>query len=130
MGAVKAELEKQLKTIIKTVSRLGGNNRYETSVMVARKYFSKPATISLAYALNYPDGLCGGALANIKGVPLLLTAEGKNDAARSFIAKKAGQFIDDGGKIKADILGGPALISDENALTAFGIENVGKVVIK
>ena len=113
-----------------TVERIGGTDRYETSALFADKFFDNCEGAVLAYGKDFPDGLCGGALANIKGVPLLLTAEGKIDAARSFIAKKAGSFIDDGGKIKADILGGPALISDENALTAFGIENVGKVVIK
>ncbi|MBR3183942.1 MAG: cell wall-binding repeat-containing protein, partial [Firmicutes bacterium] len=113
-----------------TVERIGGTDRYETSALFADKFFDNCEGAVLAYGRDFPDGLCGGALANIKGVPLLLTAEGKIDAARSFIAKKAGQFIDDGGKIKADILGGPALISDENALISFGIENVGKVVVK
>lgn len=29
--------------------------------MVAEKYFENPESAVLAYAWNYPDGLCGGS---------------------------------------------------------------------
>ena len=111
-GAVSAELETHVKTVIKTVSRLGGAGRYETSVMVARKYFSKPATISLAYGLNYPDGLCGGPLAMTYNCPLILTTSKTTQEAQKYASEiKATNTV---------TFGGPALISDDALGTILG----------
>lgn len=71
-SAVSSSLESQLRSY-GSVSRLAGSNRYETSVKVAQRFFSNPYTAVLAYAKNYPDGLCGGPLAYTMGAPLILT---------------------------------------------------------
>ncbi|MBQ1484653.1 MAG: hypothetical protein IIZ42_05045, partial [Eubacterium sp.] len=56
-------------------------------------------------------------LANAMGVPLLLAAEGKTEAAQSFLAEREVK--------KAAVLGGPLLISDESVLTVFGYGDDG-----
>lgn len=71
-SAVSSSLESQLRSY-GSVSRLAGSTRYETSVKVAQRFFSNPYTAVLAYAKNYPDGLCGGPLAYTMGAPLILT---------------------------------------------------------
>ena len=105
-GAVNESLEEYFRKF-GTVTRLGGATRYDTSAKVADTFFSEPEGTVIAYGANFPDGLCGGSLANAMGGPLLLAANGKTDAAASYV-KKSG--IKDG-----TVLGGPALISNDSA---------------
>lgn len=85
--------------------RVAGQNRYLTSVAVAKEFFTKGSdSVVLAYAQNFPDGLAGGPLALSIKAPLILTDNsGYGDAVA--YAKSAGIK-------KAVVLGGPALISD------------------
>ena len=62
-NAVSKTLENQIKSY-GPVTRLAGKNRLETSVLVAQRYFADPDSAVIAYGWNYPDGLCGGALAH------------------------------------------------------------------
>ena len=68
-----------------TVERVSGLTRYETSIAVAEKFFDNPEDVVLAYAKNFPDGLSGGVLANKMNAPLVLTAEGREDAAKVYV---------------------------------------------
>ncbi|MBQ6663894.1 MAG: cell wall-binding repeat-containing protein, partial [Firmicutes bacterium] len=52
--------------------RLGGENRYETSFKIAKKFFHNPPIMTLACGTNFPDGLSGGPLAMNKQAPLVL----------------------------------------------------------
>ena len=109
-GAVNDDLEAYFKTLGET-KRLGGQTRYDTSVSVARQFFPEPKGAVLAYGANFPDGLCGGSLANAMGGPLLLAANGKADQAAAYAKEKG---------IKGGaILGGPTLINDDNANKVF-----------
>ena len=109
-GAVNDDLEAYFKDLGET-TRLGGLTRYETSVSVANQFFPEPKGAVLAYGVNFPDGLCGGSLANAMGGPLLLAANGKADQAAAYAKEKG---IKDGA-----VLGGPALIDDKNASIVF-----------
>ncbi len=112
-GAVSEKLETQLKTL-GTVERLAGANRFETSVMIAEKFFADPESAVLAYAWNFPDGLCGGPLAATMGAPLILTMEKYETQAASYIQ---GQSIKTG-----IILGGEKLIPNASVSTIFGVK--------
>ena len=107
-GAVSSTVQQQAKQIFKSVSRVGGANRYETSAAAAEKFFPKAQTAVLAYGLNYPDGLCGGPLAVKFSAPLVLTASSGFYAAKGY-AYKAGVK-------NTVVLGGTALISDESVM--------------
>lgn len=109
-SAVSAELEAEL-TAYGTVERIGGNNRYETSVLVAHTFVRSPAAVVLAYAQNFPDGLCGGPLAFSMGAPLVLTADNKESAAKEYVQR---YHITNG-----MILGGTGLISDQTVASIF-----------
>ena len=103
-GAVKPAIEKGLKELGLKTERLAGSTRYETSTAVAKKFFVKAATVVLAYAKNFPDGLSGGPLAMMKSAPIVLTDSKTTAAARAYV-KSAGV-------VESITLGGPALISD------------------
>ena len=106
-GVVSEKIGTQLKKYDKDdkCERVAGQNRYLTSVAVAKEFFPKGSDSAvLAYAMNFPDGLAGGPLALSMKAPLILTDNsGYSDAVA--YAKNAG--IE-----KAAALGGPALISD------------------
>ena len=53
-NAVSKQLETQLQSYGK-VRRLAGENRFETSVLVAKTYFKDSDACVLAYAYNFPD---------------------------------------------------------------------------
>ncbi len=112
-GAVSEKLETQLNTL-GTVERLAGANRFETSVMIAEKFFQNPESAVLAYAWNFPDGLCGGPLAATMGAPLILTMEKYETQAASYIQ---GQSIKTG-----IILGGEKLIPNSSVNTIFAMK--------
>ncbi len=113
VGAVNEVVEESLRGY-GAIERLAGANRFATSVMVAERFFEKPTNVVVAYAANFPDGLCGGPLAMSMGGPLLLTAN--NDAAIT-AAYTAENGICDG-----VVLGGPGLISDNAVRQIFGME--------
>lgn len=85
-GAVSTDIENELKAY-GTVERIGGSNRYETSVLIAEKFFSSPSSIVLASSSIFADGLCGGPLALKKGAPLILTKTGSESAAKAYAQK-------------------------------------------
>lgn len=125
-GAVSKEIEKELKGYVSKTERLSGSNRFETSYLVAHKYFSKPSTIVLSYGLNYPDGLSGGPLALRYGSPLLLVANSQTQFANKFAAETA---VNGDDMVSGTVtLGGETLISDDalksiitDELTASGL---------
>lgn len=96
------------------IERADGNNRYETSTLVAEKFFDgkDPAGAVLAYARMFPDGLSGGPLAYTIGGPLILTDSGNVDKAKAYIGSE--------GIKKGFVLGGSGLISDAAVKTIFG----------
>ena len=107
IGVVSDNIGRQLKNYDQDskCERVAGQNRYLTSVAVAKAFFPDGSDSAvLAYAMNFPDGLAGGPLALSIKAPLILTDNsGYGDAVA--YAKSAGIK-------KAAVLGGPALISD------------------
>ncbi len=108
--AVSETLEATLRTY-GNVERIGGADRYETSVLVAQKFFDTPTAAVLAYSLAFPDGLCGGPLAGSMNAPLLLT---KTDS-HLFVR----EYTHTNNIITGAVLGGPSLISDATAMEVF-----------
>lgn len=96
-----------------SVDRLAGADRFQTSVLVAQRYFEDFDEVVLAYAWNYPDGLCGGSLAYAMGCPLILTMNGYEKQAMDYVR---GRQIYGG-----MVLGGDKLISDGVAAGIFAL---------
>ena len=114
-GAVSAEMEEIISQYGPT-ERISGANRYVTSVKLAEKFFSNAEVSVLASAKNFPDGLCGGPLAMSKNAPLILTSDGKEDAAVKFMNK---YDISVGA-----VLGGTGAVGDEAVQSIFGVSDI------
>ena len=109
-AAVSSEVEKQLKALnIGTVNRLAGDNRYETSALLAEEFYGRSGVAYIASGDDFPDGLTGGVLAGLsrdgKGAPLLLVNEHNTDNAAS--------YIEDAGVRTVKAIGGTTAVSDE-----------------
>lgn len=93
------------------VDRVAGDDRYETSIAVAKTFFSSDVTtITLAYGQNFPDGLSGAPLSMSLGAPLILTA----NMASAY--EKTSAFTKD--ELKATYavsFGGSTILSDATA---------------
>ena len=120
-GAVSEQIEATVKKYGDT-ERLGGSTRYDTSVLVAEALFERPSAGVVAYGQNFPDGLCGGALAYSKDAPLILAANGKIDAAV--------KYANDAGIVFGAVLGGPTLIDDPSAKKIFGLAANAEIPVK
>lgn len=105
-----------------TVERLAGENRFETSVMVAQSCFQAPDSAVLAYAWDYPDGLCGGVLAYAKNAPLILTMDAYEAQAVA--------YAKDQGITSGTVLGGEGLISDATVRSIFAMEDGEEILGK
>lgn len=116
IGGSAAVSEKVIQSLEKydadeKVVRVSGSNRYKTSIAVAEEFFAAPDYAVLAYARNFPDGLCAGPLAYSKNAPLLLTQTGKEDVTA--------EYTNTIGIGRGAVLGGSKLISDEAAKKIF-----------
>ena len=109
-GAVSAGMAGAL-TSYGTVRRVAGGNRFETSVLIAETFFVNPDSAVLAYAWDFPDGLCGGSLAVTMGAPLILTMA-KYEA-------QAANYLQTQPISEAIILGGEKLIPQASVDTIF-----------
>ena len=96
---------------IGTVERIKGKNRYETSVVIAQRYFGSPKAAVLAYAQGFPDGLCGGPLAMNMGAPLILTSNESPAAADAYIE----------GITVGAVTGGTGRITDDTVRAIFDL---------
>lgn len=111
-GVVKPAIEDEMyENGARFIYRVAGSDRYKTSIAVAETFFGEPETAVLAYALNYPDGLCAGPLANMINAPLLLVTTTQFDDAKS--------YIEDSYIYGGYVLGGPALISSNAARAVY-----------
>ena len=121
--AVPQFAENQIKQVSRGgYERIAGENRYETSMLIAREFFESADSVVLAYALNYPDGLCAGPLAYQLNAPLFLTSNGKEANIVSYTTRQ---------NISAGyVLGGPGLISDNAAKKIFAMTTDESIAVK
>lgn len=88
------------------VTRIKGNDRYETAVEVSRETFSKSEYVIIASGENYPDALVGGTLAVQLKAPILLSS-------KDSISSKVLDEITRLGSKKVILLGGEASVSNK-----------------
>ena len=120
-GAVSAQIADEL-TAFGTVTRISGKSRYETSVAVAENFFGSVDKAVVASGKNFPDGLCGGPLAAAMNAPLILTADGKIEAAADYMAANT---VESG-----YVLGGSGALADESVVNVFALESAAEIIKK
>ena len=108
--AVNSTVEKQLKKY-GNVTRVFGANRFETSLNVAREFFDGADNVVVSYSHNFPDGLCGGTLANALGSPVLLGRTNDTVLIKPYFTENS--------ILKTTVLGGERLIDNKSVLKLF-----------
>lgn len=92
-GVISEDIKIQLKNLgVKDIIRLGGIDRFETSVKVAEKVVeiagSEPDNLFICNGLNFPDALSISALSYFSKNPVLLTSKDKlPSSVKSFISR-------------------------------------------
>lgn len=58
-GVISSTVESKIKSTLPgtTITRLGGQNRFDTSVTVYKKFFPNPSNIFIASGMDFPDAL-------------------------------------------------------------------------
>ena len=102
-GAVSSGIESTLKGVTSNITRLGGANRYETSLAIAKHFNLDTKNAVVALGTNFPDALSGSAIAIKNNAPVILVSK---DVAK----QKA--YLDSTSIKKLYILGGTGVISD------------------
>ncbi len=105
-ASVNKSLFKALKSY-GTVTRIGGSSRWETTKLVADRFFPETEYVTLATGNDFADGLIASPLAYALKSPLLMVANGKTGNAKKYVEAKS--------VTKAYIVGSKDLISDETA---------------
>jgi len=118
-GVISAAIENNLKNSGYNVVRLGGADRFETSLKIADKVnevnTSKTAVLTTAY--NYPDALAVDPYAAMNGMPILYTDSGT-------LTLSSEKWIAAHGIKKVIITGGTGVVSQaiQNKLVQKGIQ--------
>ena len=105
---IKAELE-----TMRSVERISGEDRYETALNVAKKFFDMTSsTVVIATGDGFADGLVGSVTAIANNAPLLL-------ANRNNI-KGVAEFVKETGAKRSIVMGGADVISNEAVKVMMG----------
>ncbi|WP_435789856.1 cell wall-binding repeat-containing protein [Clostridium sp.] len=116
-GVVSQSVESKLNTMGITTERLGGINRFETSIKIAEKLGAESGEIMVTNGLQYAEALSASSIASKKGIPIILTNKDVlPDSLNTFISKT--YFT------KTYILGDTDLISSFVADKFPGIERI------
>lgn len=104
-GVVSQSIEDSLKARGIKVTRLGGADRYETSVLVAQK-LGKPSEIALVNGDDFHDGLSIASIAALKGMPVILTTKNSMPSVTK-------NYLDSNAKVdQVYVVGGSGQVSD------------------
>ena len=106
-NAVGDAVVEELSAYGSIVKRYAGEDRYETSILMAEDNFIDPKGVLLAYGYEFADGLSGGVLAAKLGYPLVLSDSIVADA------EKAADYVEDEHIRNGIVLGGTARITDD-----------------
>lgn len=102
-NALPGMIDNELKSMGITVKRIGGNDRYETSVMVARE-LGNVNEVVVTYGLGFADSLSISSVAAIKGMPIILTATNE-------LSNVAKEYIQGNSVIKSYVIGSTGVVS-------------------
>lgn len=105
-GVIPVTIENELKSLgVTTIERVAGKDRYDTSLMIAKKYFPESTEVALSNGLVFADALSGSRFAYKKNMPIILI--NKDNAIDD-----TQMFIRDLSPVNIHLFGGPATIND------------------
>ena len=117
-GVISSSIEKELSEMGITSERLGGKDRYETSVAIAEEVGNTTGQVALAYGLGFADGLSIASIAGMKNMPILLTNTKE-------LPSVVNNYIKNSNISKTFIIGANGVISDSIASKLPNAERLG-----
>lgn len=121
-GVGSTDVERQGRALAPTVSRVSGEDRYETSRRVVERFFpGAEPTVYLATGRDLPDALSGGALAARMGAPVLLVdgiKQSVDSSTRRVLERlSAGKVVvfGDTGVVSSKLLSSAAAVTSASA---------------
>lgn len=117
-GVIPSSFESELSAQGISSKRLGGRNRYETSVEIAKQVGSSSGEVSIVSGLDFADGLSISSIAAIRNMPILLTE--KNQLPNEVLNYLNGLNIG-----KTYIIGSSGAVSDNVASKLSNVERLG-----
>lgn len=125
-GVISSGIETTLKNRGINVTRIGGQDRYETAVDIANQIPLTSGEIAITYGFNFADALSMAPIAAKKGMPLLVVPKtldgGKLPASvQAYLDANKGKIT------KTYVLGGTDYISDEVAAKFPNTERVDNI---
>ncbi|WP_291563790.1 MULTISPECIES: cell wall-binding repeat-containing protein [unclassified Clostridium] len=116
-GALSKNTENQIKALGINIKRIGGANRYETSVLIA-KQVGNSGKMVFATGLDYPDALSIAPIAANLSMPIVLV--GKNN-----IDKVVKEYVDSQNIQQSYVVGAEGVISKQVASNLPVVKRLG-----
>lgn len=104
-GIIPSSVEGELRAMGISNKRLGGLDRYETSVAIAREVGTSSGEIAVVQGLDFADGLSMAPIAAQRKMPILLTE-------KNYLPGLVSNFIKENNIKKAFVVGGNGVVSD------------------
>ncbi|WP_407312626.1 N-acetylmuramoyl-L-alanine amidase [Desulfosporosinus sp. SB140] len=106
-ACLKPSLEKGLEQLSLNWERIGGTDRYETSVLLAKRLTSD--SLIVANGDNFPDALSAATYAGIKQIPIVLTSTTLPDSVLKYLNETMPKHI--------TIIGGEVVVPSQELTT-------------
>ena len=117
-GVLPSSFEGELASMGISSKRLGGINRYETSVKVAQELGSNTGEMALVSGLDFADGLSMSSIAGKRNMPILLSGN-------NYIPQEVANYIAGAGINKTYVIGGTGAISNNISNMLPNVERLG-----
>ncbi|OAA94181.1 cell wall-binding repeat-containing protein [Clostridium coskatii] len=105
-ASISSDIENELKSMKLNVQRLGGQNRFETSVVVANS-LENVTKVVVTSGYGFADALSIAPIASNQGMPILLTGKDSlSDAVQNYINQNKDSIKN------SYVIGGQGVISD------------------
>ena len=117
-GVIPSSFESELSAQGISSKRLGGKNRYETSVEIAKQVGNSSGEVSIVSGLDFADGLSISSVAATRNMPILLTE--KNQLPSEVL-----NYLNGLNTSKTYIIGSSGAVSDNVASKLSKVERLG-----
>jgi len=86
-GVISSSIDAELQSMDINVTRIFGNDKYETSIKIAQQITTTPSSIFIATGEDYSDALSVASVAAIKQMPIILVPNDSiPDSVKNYIA--------------------------------------------
>lgn len=116
-SAVSPDVDTSLRNMGLAVTRISGNDRYETAADVSRNVGSADGSAFVASGEGFADAMSAGPVAGLRRVPVLLTTGDQ-------LSQPTADAITALHVSRVTVVGGPAVVSDQvvQQLAALGVD--------